>query len=92
MKLRNKQDLFLTLLVVLVGYIFLPRIYRSQIKYTKLVKEKKLLELEEKNVKIRIVELNKSIKEYNNDFYVEKQAREKLRMIKQGEKIYRLTN
>ena len=92
MKLKNKVELMLTLFVILVGYIFLPKIYRSHIKINKLYREKKSLELEEKNVRIRIAGLDKSIAELNNDYFIEKQAREKLKMKKKGEKIYRLTD
>ncbi len=92
MKLKNKVELMLTLFVILVGYIFLPKIYRSHIKINKLYTEKKSLELEEKNVRIRIAGLDKSIAELNNDYFIEKQAREKLKMKKKGEKIYRLTD
>lgn len=92
MKVKNKVELTMALLVIIVGYIFFPKIYRSHIKLAKLQSEKKSLDLEEKNVKIRIAELDKGIAELNNDYFVEKQAREKLQMKKQGERIYRLTN
>ena len=92
MKLKNKVEFFMALFVILVGYVFLPKIYRSHIKLDKLYAEKKSLELEEKNVKIRIAELDKGIAELHNDYFIEKQAREKLRMKKKGERIYRLTN
>jgi len=92
MNLKNRVEFFMVIFVILVGYVFLPRIYRSHIKLNKLKTEKNSLELEEKNVKIRIAELDKGIAELHNDFFIEKQARERLNMKKKGERIYRLTN
>ena len=92
MMLKNKFKLGMVLLIVIVGYIFIPKIYRSHVKLNKFSLEKKSLELEDKNVKIKIVMLKKGIDEFQDDYFIEKQAREKLKMKKKGEKIYKVTD
>jgi len=54
-------------------------------------KEKKSLEKESKMLDAEIVDLEIEKKKLTHDeFYLEKQARERLGMIKEGEKVYRI--
>ncbi len=54
-------------------------------------KEKKSLEKESKMLDAEIVDLEIEKKRLTDDeFYLEKQARERLGMIKEGEKVYRI--
>lgn len=89
---KNKFEFSLALFIILVGYVFIPKIYRSHVKLNKFSLEKKSLELEDKNVKIEIARLKKGIDEFQDDYFIEKQAREKLKMKKKGERIYKVTD
>ena len=54
-------------------------------------KEKNNLEKESKMLDAEIIDLEIEKKRLNDDeFYLEKQARERLGMIKEGEKVYRI--
>ncbi len=56
-----------------------------------LLEEKKSLERESRLLKAEIVDLGIEKKRLNDDpFYIEKQARERLGLIKEGEKLYRI--
>lgn len=56
-----------------------------------LLEEKKSLERESRMLKAEIVDLGIEKKRLNDDpFYIEKQARERLGLIKEGEKMYRV--
>ncbi|WP_319202845.1 septum formation initiator family protein [uncultured Ilyobacter sp.] len=90
--IKNKRELFVTLVFLVFLQYFLPKIYRSHVKLNKLIKEKKDLNLIHENVKINIMELDQDIEKLNDTYYIEKISREKLQMRKKGEVIYRLTD
>ena len=84
----KRVGLVLIALSIVVGVI--PRIYKSFIKIQKLTSELNLL-------KHRKQELNDEIRRYKintdrlkDDFYKEKEVREKLKMVKPGEHIYKV--
>lgn len=73
-------------------YLFLPQIYRSHVKISKLKTEKnQILEKIQLN-KNKIEEYNNSIKALESDFKREQISRDRLQMVKEGEEIYRLIN
>ncbi|ADO83142.1 FtsB family cell division protein [Ilyobacter polytropus] len=90
--IKNKRELFVTLVFLVFLQYFLPKIYRSHVKLNKLIKEKKDLNLIHENVKINIMELDQDIEKLDDPYYIEKISREKLQMRKKGEVIYRLTD
>lgn len=84
----KRVGLVLIALSIVVGVT--PRIYKSFIKIQKLTSELNLL-------KHRKQELNDEIRRYKintdrlkDDFYKEKEVREKLKMVKPGEHIYKV--
>lgn len=84
----KRVGLVLIVLSIVVGVT--PRIYKSFIKIQKLTSELNLL-------KHRKQELNDEIRRYKintdrlkDDFYKEKEVREKLKMVKPGEHIYKV--
>tara|TARA_B100001029_G_C15062005_1_gene459343 strand:- start:784 stop:1113 length:330 start_codon:yes stop_codon:yes gene_type:complete len=61
------------------------------IKMFKLQTKKKLLKTEIKNIETKINNKNIEIYALKNDFdYIERIAREKYKMVKKGEKVYRI--
>lgn len=61
------------------------------IKMLELHSKKKLIQSEIEDIKIKINEKNKEIEALKTDFtYIEKIAREKYKMVKRGEKVYRV--
>ncbi len=88
-KKKIKRILFL-LLFVFVGYRFFAGPY-GFIQIHSLWQEKKNLETESKMLQAKIVDLEIEKKRLENDeFYIEKQARERLGMVKKGEKVYKI--
>ena len=84
----KRVGLVLIVLSIVVGVT--PRIYKSFIKIQKLTSELNAL-------KYRKQELNDEIRRYKintdclkDDFYKEKEVREKLKMVKPGEHIYKV--
>ncbi len=87
-KRKIKRVLFL-LLFVFVGYRFFAGPY-GFIQIHSLWQEKKNLEAESKMLQAQMVDLEIEKKRLENDeFYIEKQARERLGMVKEGEKVYK---
>ena len=87
-KKKITRVLFL-LLFVFVGYRFFAGPY-GFIQIHSLWQEKKNLEVESKMLQAQMVDLEIEKKRLENDeFYIEKQARERLGMVKEGEKVYR---
>jgi len=77
------------LLFVFVGYRFFAGPY-GFIQIHSLWQKKKNLEAESKMLQAKMVDLEIEKKRLENDeFYIEKQARERLGMVKEGEKVYR---
>lgn len=88
-KKKIKRILFL-LLFVFVGYRFFAGPY-GFIQIHSLWQEKKNLETEFKMLQAEMVDLEIEKKRLEEDeFYLEKQARERLGMVKKGEKVYRV--
>ncbi|KPL05398.1 MAG: hypothetical protein AMJ73_00960 [candidate division Zixibacteria bacterium SM1_73] len=88
-KKKIKKVLFL-LLFVFVGYRFFAGPY-GFIQIHSLWQEKKNLETESKMLQAKIVDLEIEKKRLEEDkFYIEKQARERLGMVKKGEEVYRV--
>lgn len=88
-KTKIKRILFL-LLFVFVGYRFFAGPY-GFVQIHSLWQQKKNLEKESKMLQAKIVDLEIEKKRLKDDkFYWEKQARERLGMVKKGEKVYRI--
>jgi cell division protein FtsB len=88
-KKKIKRILFL-LLFVFVGYRFFAGPY-GFIQIHSLWQEKKNLKKESKILQAKMVDLEIEKKRLEGDkFYLEKQARERLGMVKKGEKVYRI--
>lgn len=80
----------LLLIFIFLAYRFLTGPY-GFVQIHSLWKEKKNLEKESKMIDAEIVDLEIEKKRLTQDeFYLEKQARERLGMIKEGEKVYRI--
>lgn len=90
--IKNKRELIVTLIFLIVLQYFLPKIYRSHVKLNKLTKEKKDLNLSRENVKLCIVEIEQDIAKLDDPYHIEKISRERLQMRKKDEIIYRLTD
>lgn len=88
----NKSKIFCIVILLAVFYLFLPQIYRSYVKINKLNNEKKMILEKIQLEKNRIKEYNNSIEALENDFKREQISRDRLQMVKEGEKIYRLIN
>lgn len=73
-------------------YLFLPQIYRSYVKISKLKTEKNQILNKIQLDKNKIEEYNSSIKALESDFKREQISRDRLQMVKEGEEIYRLIN
>jgi len=83
-----RRLLFLIAVIVVAWVIFLPAYSRLEdIKRKNLELEKRIAELVEDNKKLR--EEQRMLK--NNPEYLEKVAREKMGLIKDGESIMRIT-
>ena len=88
-KKKIKRILFF-LLLVFVGYRFFAGPY-GFIQIRSLWQEKKNLETESKMLQAKMADLEIEKKRLEEDkFYLEKQARERLGMVKKGEKVYRI--
>lgn len=88
-KKKIKRILFL-LVFVFVSYRFFSGPY-GFIEIHSLRQQKKSLEKEAKMWQAKIVDLEIEKKRLSEDeFYLEKQARERLGMVKEGEKVYRV--
>lgn len=92
MKEGRAGKLILFAITMINLYFFAPYIYRSYVKIEKLKKEelevKKNIELTKK----QIAEYNRGIDTLEDEFQVEKIARNKLQMVKDKEEIYRFIN
>ncbi len=87
----NPKRIAMACFILLNLAIFVPNIYRSQVKITKLQKEICALKEAQANIKDKIESYDKeieSLKDINNR---EKMVRNKLQMVKHGEIIYRVT-
>ena len=88
-KSKVKRILFL-LLFVFICYRFFSGPY-GFIQIHSLWQEKKNLEKESKMWQAKIVDLEIEKKRLSEDkFYIEKEARERLGMVKEGEKVYKV--
>lgn len=88
-------NIVLFVIILLNLYYFVPYIYRSHVKISKLEREEKEISNKIELVKNKIEDYNKSIETLEDDFQREKIARNKLQMVKDHEEIYRfikLTN
>ena len=89
-KKRTVKRILLVLIFGFLAYRFFTGPY-GFVQIHSLWKEKNNLEKESKNLDAEIVDLEIEKKRLTDDeFYLEKQARERLGMIKEGEKVYRI--
>jgi len=87
---RTVKRILLLLIFAFLVYRFFTGPY-GFVQIHSLWKEKKSLEKESKMLGAEIVDLEIEKKRLTDDeFYLEKQARERLGMIKEGEKVYRI--
>lgn len=87
------RTLFFIVWISIVGVnlaIFEPQIYRSHTKYEKNIRRIKELEIEKKILNEEIKDYKAKLKAIEDSFYLEKIGRDKLKMVKDGEKIYKL--
>ncbi|MEY8763184.1 MULTISPECIES: FtsB family cell division protein [Clostridium] len=82
MKIKIKwKNIFLLLLVLYIGYIFVSQ----QITMQNIKKQISETKSEEQKLKVRNQKLQDEVKMSASDVYIEKLAREKLGLIKEGE-------
>jgi cell division protein FtsB len=70
----------------------LPNIYDNHKKIEVLQQEKEELLLKNRNMEKKLFDIKEEIERLNDEFYVETLSRERLNMVKEDEKIYRLVN
>nr|WP_240934740.1 septum formation initiator family protein [Fusobacterium sp. FSA-380-WT-3A] len=87
MKYKRFIVIFFSSIVV---FAFIPRIYRSYEKITRLNAELTSLKEKKDILNENIKEYERDIKNLDNEFYREKLVREKLKMVKPGEEIYKV--
>ena len=81
-----------SLILVAVGFVvlkFAPEIWTSQIKLNKLKTDLKILKEKKNTLDQDILSYENEMKNLDVDFYKEKIVREKLKMVKDGEVIYK---
>ena len=89
-KKRTVKRILLLLVFIFLAYRFFTGPY-GFVQIHSLWKEKQNLEKESKMLDAEIVDLEIEKKRLTDDeFYLEKQARERLGMTKEGEKVYRI--
>ncbi|KAA8671195.1 FtsB family cell division protein [Clostridium sp. HV4-5-A1G] len=82
MKIKVKwKNIFFLLLVLYIGYIFVSQQITMQNIKKQIVERK----TEEQKLKVKNQKLQDEVKMSASDIYIEKLAREKLGLIKQGE-------
>ena len=87
---RTVKRILLLLVFIFLAYRFFTGPY-GFVQIHSLWKEKNNLEKESKMLDAEIIDLEIEKKRLTDDeFYLEKQARERLGMIKEGEKVYRI--
>ena len=89
---KNKLNIFLFAVLGIFLYNVLPNIYDNHKKIEVLQQEKEELLLKNKNMEKKLCDIKEEIERLNDEFYVETLSRERLNMVKEDEKIYRLVN
>jgi len=83
-----KNPIFIVAFIILTLVVFLPSFTKMQDKKQKIVEyEQQIKDLREENA--QLVEEIRLLEE--DPFYLEKVAREKMGIVRQGEVIYRIT-
>ncbi|MGF6905869.1 FtsB family cell division protein [Fusobacterium sp. PH5-44] len=83
-------NIFVVLLFCLLLYIFVPQIYKSGEKISKLRAEIERLDERIVSDEKRLEELKNNINMLEDPYFKEKLVRKRLRMVKDGEVIYKL--
>lgn len=96
-KIKHDSKKFFFRFFILVVFLFILYSFFSGpygfFRIYALFREKENLELKSKSLEAKIVDLKtKKNLLKNDDFYIEKQARERLGMAKKGEKIYKFVD
>lgn len=89
---RQKKDFFLNpfvitvilVIVIIAGFNF----YQNMVKLNKIESKIEKIELQIAKSEAKQKELEAKIKNSNNDEYIEEVAREKLGLVKKGEKVF----
>ncbi len=89
---KNKLNIFLFAVLGIFLYNVLPNIYDNHKKIKVLQQEKEELLLKNRNMEKKLTDTKKEIERLSDEFYVETLSRERLNMVKEDEKIYRLVN
>ena len=89
---KNKLNIFLFAVLGIFLYNVLPNIYDNHKKIEVLQQEKEELLLKNRNMEKKLSDIKEEIERLNDEFYVETLSRERLNMVKEDEKIYRLVN
>lgn len=82
----------MVLIILSIFAVFMPGIYRSVGRAKRLEEEKLELNAKKQSGREYILNLEERLEELDNKFYLEKSAREVLKMKKPGETIYRVAN
>ena len=88
-----KQILILIIVTVLVGgncVAFFPQIARSYSKYSKNMRKISEIDIKVLALTEQIDDYSKKVVELSDPYYIERIGRDKLKMVKDGEKIYKL--
>lgn len=90
------KKLFLRIFIIVAFLFILYSFFSGPYGFSRiyaLFREKENLELKSRSLEAKIVDLKtKKNLLKNDDFYIEKQARERLGMAKKGEKIYKFVD
>lgn len=90
---KVKEVFIIIIISIIIGgncTVFFPQIARSHIKYSRNMKKINELDVKILALKEQIDEYSKKVGELNDPYYIERIGRDKLKMVKEGEKIYKL--
>jgi len=83
---------YIPIVIVLcfLSYVFIPRIHQSMEKISRLNDEIERIDERLISEEKRLEELKENIERLDDPFYKEKLVRDRLRMVREGEVIYKL--
>lgn len=88
----NWLGILLSIVISLLCYFFVPAIYRSYSKINRINRRMIDIDAQILAYKEGIKSYDDKLEKLNIEFYREKIAREKLQMVREGEKLYKLAN
>ena len=87
---RTKGFFIFIILIILVVYLYTPKIYQSYRTLNHLNNELKITTIKFQKLNQEIDDLNHRLNNFNDLYYIEKFARDHLTMKKKNETIYRV--